>query len=76
MHLSYQNVALLDSSLLLLNFMQNGPVDFSDTAVQTELDNSLELFRDNEFVVGDTVSSWWLALKDVNGSAPGVCLPA
>ena len=30
------------------------PLDFSDPAVQEQMDESLQLFRDNEFVRGDT----------------------
>lgn len=55
--------------------VQNGPVDFSDSAVQAEMDRSLDLFRDNEFVVADTVSSWWEELKEMNGSSTVVLRP-
>ena len=59
----------------LLSLVQGGrPVDFSDPQVQSEMDASLQLFRENEFVVDGTLSSWWEELKG-NGTAPGVRPP-
>lgn len=51
-----------------------GGVDFAESRVQRQMDASLELYRENDFVVGDTMSSWWESLKAANdGTAPGVC---
>lgn len=48
-------------------------VDFAEPRVQQQMDASLELYRQNEFVVAETMSSWWEGLKSSNnGSAPGV----
>ena len=53
--------------------MQAGkPLDFSDAAVQAQMDESLELVRANEFVVEGTLSSWWEELKG-NRTTPLVC---
>lgn len=49
------------------------PLDFSDPAVQAQMDESLQLFRDNEYVRGDTMSSWWEEMK-TGGVSPGVRL--
>lgn len=59
------------------SLVQGGdPVDFSSTQVQQQMDDALELFRKNEFVVPGTLSSWWEGLKEFNnGTAPAVCTP-
>ena len=48
-------------------------MDFSDPAIQTQMDESLELFRENEFVREGTMSSWWEEMK-AGGPSPGVRL--
>lgn len=56
--------------------MQEGrPLDFANPIVQTQLDGSLDLFRQNEFVAPGTVNSWWEELKG-NGTAPRVRMHA
>lgn len=47
------------------------PLDFSDPNVQEQMDESLDLFRQNEFVASGTLSSWWEDLKG-DDAAPGV----
>lgn len=52
--------------------MQAGrPLNFSDPVVQEQMDNSLEVFQGNEYVVGGTLESWWLEMT-ADGPAPGV----
>jgi hypothetical protein len=48
-------------------------INFADPEVQVQMDESLQAYRSSEYVMPETISSFWEALKDSNnGSAPGV----
>lgn len=72
---SVEHLAQVLTGLNILECVQEGPVDFTETQVQQQMTDSLQLFRDNEFVVGGTLSSWWDTLLDTsNATTPGVRL--
>jgi hypothetical protein len=51
------------------------PIDFTDPNIQQQMDTSLELFQENDYVVGDTIRSWWLDFRRWNnGTVARVCL--
>ena len=52
------------------------PVHFRQSEIHAQMDSSLQLFRENEFVVPETMDSWWEAFRDHAGTVPAPVRPA
>ena len=51
------------------------PIDFTQAEIQAQMDASLLLFRENTFVVPETMNSWWEAFREHHGAAPAAVRP-
>lgn len=50
-------------------------MDFTQPEIQTQMAASLQLFRENKYVVPETMNSWWEAFQEYTGPAPSAVRP-